>query len=117
MVRQLLTGAAAKNTGTEATYAAAHVDGHLFFPNVGDEVRIKNGNAATCNVTIDIPRTQLGVAATDLVIPVATTKEFRIKFDQELIGMATRPEGGTDPGAVWINCSVQASVTLQLERR
>lgn len=117
MARQLLTSQAATVGGYQPVYAAAHADGHMFYADEGDELRIKNGNAAVCNVTIDLPRSILGVAVADHVVAVPAGEERRIKLTDELLRMARRPEGGTDPGMVWVNYSVQATVTLALESR
>ena len=115
MARQAISAQAAAVGGITPVYATPTVDGFLF-PVDGDnlELRVKNGNAASCVVTLQVPRTILGNAAPNFTVTIPTTQERRIKIDPALM---KRPIGGTDEGMVYVDFSVFTSVTVALESR
>ena len=81
------------------------------FPGDGEtKVIVKNANAAACTVTVQTPLTEGGLAVADQVVVVpANTGEMHIgPFRQDIYN---RPGGATDPGMVYVDFSIQASVT------
>lgn len=115
MARQAITPQAATVNGVTPTYATPTADG-LMFDVAGDnlELRVKNGNVASTNVTLQIPRTIFGNAAPNLVIAVPAGQERRIKIDPTTMKRAV---GAVDEGKVYVDFSVFASVTVALESR
>lgn len=115
MARQAISAQAAAVAGVTPTYATPTVDGFLF-PADGDnlELRVKNGNVASTNVTLQIPRTIHGNAAPNLVVAVPAGQEKRIKIDPATM---KRPVGAVDEGMVYVDFSVFSSVTVALESR
>lgn len=58
--------------GGPATYAAVSAGGDKVSPGDHTFLHIKNGNAATCTVTVVTPVTEGGFAVADLSLAIAT---------------------------------------------
>lgn len=111
MARQNLTKLNGSPAGTPITYATPTVDGFMWYPEDHDLLVVKNGNAAACVVTFQIPRTVGGVALTHRTesIPAGTEQAFALER-----GLYNRPIGSADEGKVYVDFSVQTSVTVAL---
>lgn len=117
MARQTITVQTAVQAGIEPVYAAAHVDGHMFLDGDHLELFVKNGNAGSCVVTFKGYRSNLGLTAQDYTVTVPTTKERRIAIGDVLRQLCKRNEGVTDPNMIYVDYSVQSSVTVALQSR
>lgn len=105
MPRTAITPQVVTTTGLSVTYAAANVDGNsITSPATRRDLTVKNGSAASINVTIPTPGQVDGLDIADRVITVPAGAEMRIRTDS----LAYRQ---TD-GSMHINYSAVTSVTV-----
>ncbi|MHB9054246.1 MAG: hypothetical protein ACYC5F_09740 [Thermoleophilia bacterium] len=109
MARGNVTPFICSDAGIALIYVAPTVDGIMIPGDGQSKIIIKNANAAACTVTIQTPeqRAGLDVAERTVVVPAG---------GDTIIGpfppaTFNRPSGGTDPGKVYIDFSIQASVS------
>ena len=110
MARVSITPQACSDAGIALTYVAPTVDG-IMIPGDGQtKVLVKNANAAACTVTVQTPEQRAGLDVTErtVTVPLTTGERLIGPFSQSTYN---RPSGGTDAGKVYIDFSIQASVT------
>ncbi|MCL4473557.1 MAG: hypothetical protein M1455_06410 [Actinobacteria bacterium] len=110
MARGNVTPFISTPAGTTLIYVTPTVDG-IMIPGDGQtKLIVRNANAAACTVTIQTPeqRAGLDVAEQTVTIPATTGEKIIGPFPQSTFN---RPSGGTDPGKVYIDFSIQASVS------
>ncbi len=92
--------------GLTATYSSAAGGGDKFAPGERTFLHVKNGNAATCTVTVVTPKTSVGgLAIADQTVAVAAGA-------QAFVGpFAAEHFAGTD-GLVDVTWSVTTTVTF-----
>lgn len=91
--------------GLEVSYEPANVDGNsISGASTRRDLTVKNGSAASINVTIPTPGTVDGLAIADRVVAVPAGAEMRIRTD----GRPYRQLGG----AVHVDYSAVTSVTV-----
>lgn len=91
--------------GLDATYSAASGGGDKVTPAAGSFLHVKNGNAATCTVTIATPGTVGGLAVADRTVAIPTADEAFILLDPSLYRNSA--DGKAD-----VTWSVTATVTF-----
>ncbi len=110
MARVSVTPQACDDAGITPTWTAPTADG-IMIPGDGQtKVMVRNTNASPCTVTVQTPeqRAGLDVAEQTVTIPATTGEKIIGPFPQSTFN---RPSGGTDPGKVYIDFSIQASVS------
>jgi len=112
MARTELALQSTARTGLNPTYSAATVDGFAI-NNASEQVilHVKNGNAASCTVTVQTPNTIDGMAVPDLTVsvPATTGDRFIGPFPKALYNKNDSLLGIAE--AVWVDFSIQATVT------
>lgn len=112
MPRTALAAQQIAAAGIVPAYAAANVDGHSF-PNDGNTIlHVKNGSAASINVTLQTPQQKSGLDVAENIVAIAAGSE-------KMIGRLTpetynRPSGAVDPSTVYVDFSAVATVTVAL---
>lgn len=110
MARVNVVPQAASAAGVQLAYAAPTVDG-IMIPGDGEtKVLVKNTNAADLTVTVQTPLTEGGLAVVEqtVVVPATTGERLIGPFRQDVYN---RPTGAGDGGMVYVDFSLQASVT------
>ena len=110
MARVSVTPQACSDAGITPTWTAPTVDG-IMIPGDGQtKVIVRNANASACVVTVQTPeqRAGLDVAERTVSVPATTGEQIIGPFPA---AQYNRPTGGADAGKVYIDFSVQASVT------
>ena len=110
MTRVDVTPQSCSAAGLTLSYVAPTVDG-IMIPGDGQtKVIVKNANVAPVTVTAQTPeqRAGLDVAEQAVSVPANTGEKVIGPFSQATYN---RPSGGTDGGKVYIDFSIQASVT------
>lgn len=112
MARTALAAQQVTDSGLNATYSAANVDGHSI-PGDGDGIlHVKNGSGSSINVTIQTPGNVGGNAVADRVVAVpAGGERFIGPFDATAYNRAI---GDTDGGKVYVDFSAVTTVTVAL---
>lgn len=111
MPRTALTIQTPTPDGVAPAFSAANVDGHSLGNSDGATMLyVKNGAAGAVTVTVQTPGTVDGLAIPDRTISVPAGGERligRLRPD-----VYNRPPGGTDEGAIYVDFSAVASVTV-----
>lgn len=111
MARTALTAQATSTAGLAATYGAANVDGHMFVPQAGRVLHVKNGGGAPITVTVQAEVSLDGLALPDQTVAVANGAETFIgPFASDIYAQ----RAGADKGKVYVDFSAVTSVTLAL---
>lgn len=105
MARTALTTQIISKAGITPSFVAATVDGHSFTNPGNVFVEVKNTGATPCDVTIQTPAKYGGMDVAELVVTVPITT------GDKMIGPFA-PEVFNQGSEVYINYSVQASVTV-----
>ena len=96
-------------SGIVPAYTAANVDGHSVSNRGSQFVHVKNGGAASINVTFVTPVTVGGRAVADDVVAIAAGAE---KLIGPLAEAVFNQQSGTDVGKVYVDFSAVTSVTV-----
>lgn len=110
MARLLRTVEKIVPTGLQPNMSAPTVDGDMIPADGRSVLIVSNGSAGSLTVTAQTPATMGGLPVSEQVVTVAAAATGRLigPFDAATYG---RPDGGADPGMVYIDFSVQASIT------
>lgn len=110
MARTALAKQQITSAGVAAAYEAANADGHMIDGDERTFLHVKNGSAASINVTVQTPQQRDGLDVAERVVAVpAGAERFIGPFSKQ---QYNRPSGGTDPDKVYVDLSAVASVTL-----
>lgn len=109
MARQLVVKKNGSPGGVTPAYVTPTVDGFMWVPEDHDLIYVKNGNAAACVVTFQVPRTIAGQAAAARTVSIPAGQERMFTLER---GIYNRPAGGADEGVVYVDFSVQTSVQV-----
>lgn len=104
MARLQLAPQSALDTGLNATYTQATIDGVFIAP--GDLLHVKNTSGATTVVTLQTGRTVSGKAVADTTVSIATANE---RFIGGLGADLYAQESGADVGRVYVDFSTYAA--------
>lgn len=107
MARTQLTAQSPTAAGIALAFAAANVDGHSFYNTERTMLYVKNGGAASINVTLQTPGIVDGNAVADRVIAVAAGAE-------RLIGRISDAAYNRGDNTVYVDFSAITSVTVAL---
>lgn len=111
MARTDLTVQQIAQAGIAPAYTAATVDGCMI-PGTGDVfLHVKNANAASCTVTVQSAEQRAGLDVADqtVVVPATTGDRMIGPFRPDVFSRAT---GAADAGKVYVDFSIQTSVTV-----
>lgn len=109
MPRQLVVKQNGMPGGTTPAYVTPTALGFMWVPEDHDLIYVKNGNAAACVVTFQVPRTIAGVAASPRSVSIPAGQERIFALER---GIYNRPAGGTDENLIYVDFSVQTSVQV-----
>lgn len=110
MARTALVSQPVVDEGIVPAYTAANVDGHTIDGGGDVILHVKNGSAASINVTIQTAATQDGLAVAEQVVAIAAGAEkFIGPFNPSTYDRAS---GATDAGKVYVDFSAVTTVTL-----
>lgn len=111
MARTALSAQATSTAGLKPTYAAANVDGHMFTPEAGRVLVVKNGGGSSITVTVQAEVTRDGLALPDRTVTIPASEERLIgPFAPDVY----RQKSGADKGKVYVDFSTVTSVTVAL---
>lgn len=105
MARAALTVQDIERSGLEPSYTAAIADGHSFENNGRVFIHVKNGDAASKDITIQTPGTVDGLAVADRVVSVPADEE-------RMIGPFAPSQYNQSDGSVYVDYSAITSVTI-----
>lgn len=97
-------------TGLQPAMTAPTVDGDMIPADGRSVLIVSNASGGSINVTAQTPATMGGLAVSENIVAVAAAAVGKMigPFDAATYG---RPDGGADPGMVYIDFSAVASVT------
>lgn len=110
MARETLAVQYLSSTGVIPTWSTPTVDGFKVSNDGMTHIHVKNGNAATCTVTVITPSTVDGLAVADRTIAILTTAEKEFVLSPSAYN---QPDNATDRGMVYLDFSVQSSVSVK----
>lgn len=112
MARTDLTAQEVVTTGLSASYVAATVDGHMFVCNQRRILHVKNGGAGALTVTVQTDLTRDGnLALPDRTVSIPAGED---RFIGPFDASTYQQRSGADAGKVYVDYSVQTSVTVAL---
>lgn len=111
MARTALTAQATSTAGLKPTYAAANADGHMFTPESGRVLHVKNGGGSPITVTVQAEVSLDGLVLPDRTVSIPTSEERLIG---PFAGAVYMQRTGANKGKVYVDFSAVASVTVAL---
>lgn len=110
MARQVLAVQTLSSAGIIPAWSTPTVDGFKISNDGMVHVHVKNGNAASCVVTIITPRTVDGLATADRTATILTTAEAEFVLPPAVYN---NPDSAADPGMIYMDFSVQTTVSVK----
>jgi hypothetical protein len=110
MARETLAIQTLTSSGVIPAWSTPTVDGFKVSNDGMTHIHVKNGNAATCTVTVTTPTTVDGLAVADRTIAILTTAEKEFVLPPTFYN---QPDSAADRGMVYLDFSVQTSVSVK----
>lgn len=108
MARVNVTPQANSDAGITPTWTGPTADGIMVPP--GATVHVKNANASACTVTVQTAEQRAGLDVAERTVSVPATTGERVIGPFPAATYA-RPSGVSDAGKVYVDFSIQASVS------
>ncbi len=100
--------------GIVPAFASAAAAGNMW-KNTGKEyIQVINASGSSINVTVTTPATVVGLAIEDKVVAVAAGVEKKLGPYEP--GYFNQPVGATDAGKIYVDYSVETSITVGVFR-